>query len=658
MKHAFPTRLLASVLVALLPWLALAQSSDLHSPAAYLPDDQARFQAGAPGPAAGPLAGTHRLQPGVAVFGWVPYWVPAAYLRQVDFGLLSHVAYEGYRATEAGALQPPPTGDAGPLASLVHQANPQCKVLLGVRYQEPASGAGLFGAAGQPARQALAQAVAQQVSALGADGVHLDLAFGPQPAAADPIPRPGTKSELASTKKRLSQTLNDLNDRKKQLDQLGDGLQHTRRDFAKRRKQGKDVTANELSQYGRAQRQHQTDSAQFYHDRAQYRAEHEALKKKQVLPAPGAAADGRPAAVRELVAALRHALPQATLTVELPARDSSRVYAGALAAGPLASLYVLQAADYTAGRAGEPGPLAPWQPSGAWGPQAVTASVEYYRQQGVPPTQLLLGLSSVAKVWTLYNPAGELPAEGAPVRYWYATSRSLAGWPPRSAQPDAASGSHRLVLAPPPDSVQGSLLSVPYLAWADDSASLGAHYEWVRAQGLGGVGIWALGFDAPDAPLWSSLRAHLATAAPPPPAVTTTDTTTQAALVAPPPQDTAAAADDALLPLGSVASAEKWAHESKLPVVALLALAVLVAGAWVGMVVGAARTARYWVPFGRRLTWVLALLLGVAALLGGYVSLLGIFSPSALWVAWLSTLALLGIGWLAYRQARPSYPLP
>ena len=659
MKHAFLPRLLASALAALLPWLALAQAPDLRSPTAYLPADQARFQTDAAGPAAGPAAGTHRLRPGVAVFGWVPYWVPASYLRQVDFKLLSHVAYEGYQATEAGALQAPPTGDAGPLAGLVHQANPQCKVLLSVCYQqEAAGGAALFGAAGQPARQALAQAVARQVSALGADGVHLELAFGPQPATADPAPRPGTKSELASTKKRLNQTLDDLNDRKKQLDQLGDGLQHTRTDFAKRRKKGKNVTASELGQYDRAQRQHQADSAQFYKERAQFRAERDALKQNKVLPGAGVAADGRPAAVRELVAALRQALPQATLTVGLPAHDSSRVYAGALAAGPLATLYVLHAADYTAGRGGEPGPLAPWQPSGASGPQAVAASVEYYRQQGVAPAQLLLGLSAVAKVWSLYSPAGEMPAEGAPVHYWYATSRSLAGWPPRSAQSDAASGSHRLALPPPPDSVRGSLLSVPYLAWADDSASLGAHYEWVRAQGLGGVGIWALGFDAPDAPLWSSLRAHLAVAASSSPARAVPDTIAQATPIARPRQDTAAAADDSLLPVGSTAQAEKWAHDSKLPTVALLALALLVAGAWVGMVVGAARTARQWVPFGRRLTWVLVLLLGVAALLGGYVSLLGIFSAGALWVAWVSALALLGIGWLAYRQARPAYPLP
>jgi hypothetical protein len=76
------------------------------------------------------------------------------------------------------------------------------------------------------------------------------------------------------------------------------------------------------------------------------------------------------------------------------------------------------------------------------------------------------------------------------------------------------------------------------------------------------------------------------------------------------------------------------------------------------MVVGAARAARHWVPFGRRLAWVLAILLGVASLLGGYVSCLGIFSRSTLWLAWLGAVVLLGGLWLAYRQARPTYPLP
>jgi hypothetical protein len=607
-------------------------------------------------PAARP-AGTYQLRPGVAVFGWVPYWVPAAYLQPVDFGLLSHVAYSGYHATEAGALQAPPTGDAGPLAALVHQANPRCRVLLSVGYQEPASGGALFGAAGGLARQALAQAVARQVAALGADGIHLDLAFGARPGpAASAAPRPGTKSELASTRRRLNKTLGDLNYRNRLFNQMGEGLQYTRADFTKRQQKGKPVTDNELSQYARAQQQHHADSVQFIKDRTRYRAERDALKKDLVLPAadPIATTDGRPAAVRELVAALRQALPQATLTLGLPALDSSRVYAGLLAAGPLADAYVLQALDYQASPAAQPGPLAPWP--------AVTASVDYYRQRGVAAGQLLLGLASLSKVWTLYSPAGEMPAEGAPVHYWYGTSRSLAGWPARSARPDAASGSLRLTLPPLPDSVRGPLLNAPYQAWADDTTTLGARYEWVRQQGLGGVGIWALGFDAPDAPLWQSVRAHLAVAAGAAVAASVApDTTARPAAVAGPAPDTTVAAtapsgDNSAL--DAMTNAMQEVQHSKLLTVVLLGLAVLLAGAWVGLVVGAARTAPLWVPFGRRLAWLLAVLLAGAALLGCYVSSLGVFSTGALWAAWLSALALLGLGWVVYRRARPAYPLP
>lgn len=40
------------------------------------------------------------------------------------------------------------------------------------------------------------------------------------------------------------------------------------------------------------------------------------------------------------------------------------------------------------------------------------------------------------------------------------------------------------------------------ITWFDDSLTLNRKYDWVLEQGLGGIGIWALGYDLPHTELW------------------------------------------------------------------------------------------------------------------------------------------------------------
>jgi hypothetical protein len=642
------------VLLMLLAGAAAAQpQAALHTLAGYYPADQARFQPGAPAPVQPrglPPAGSRPLRPGTTVFGWLPAWVPMTYARQVDFALVSHVAYGGYRATEQGAVQAPAADSAQPLAALVHRTNPQGQVLLSLSYHEPATGAALLEAAGGAARQALAQALAGRVAAAGANGVHLACSLRPRSASVPaPAPRPASKSELERAAKRHEKERKPLNDHTKELEQDAARLKITRSDFARSKKNGEAIPPADLAQLLDQQRLHTVDSSQHAANINRFRAEGAALEKGMLLPpatATTAGPDARPAALRELLDDLRRALPSnATLTLELPAVDSARVYAGLLALGaPPVTLCVLQPFDYTAALS-NPGPLAPVQPSTDWGPQAVATSVEYYRQK-LPLAQLLVGLATPGKVWTVYT-------SGAPIRSWYMTSRSLAIQPLKSQTVDKASGSLRVTL----DSLRGMLPQAPYVVWTDDTTTLAARYAWVKSQGLGGVSIWALGFDAPDAPLWAYVRAHLAgpAAAVAPIAADTTAApaadTTQAG-----PQNPTDAEPQTFT--DAVAEAESWVQKSALAQVLLLVLAVLLAGAWVGMVVGAARSARYWVPFARRLAWMLALLLGVGALLGLYISWVGPFQRSSLWLVWLAGLGLLVSAWVAYRRSRPTLPLP
>ena len=661
MKRILPIQLLVWAL--LLPLLAQSQAQpSVRSLTAYLPADQTRFQAGAQAPAlpAGlPAAGTYGLKPGVAVFGWVPAWMPESYVRQVDFRLLSHVAYDGYQATEQGQLQAP-AGDVAGLVKLAHAANQKCKILLGLSYQEPNAGTALFGPNGAPARQALVKVMAQQVAETGADGVHLDLTFRSQPTTTPtPETRKADKKELQSAKKKLEDTSQELKNWDGRIRKGTTDMQKAREDLRRVKPDNSRLPAYVTSYKSKQKKQHD-DSLKYTQALARYRATNADLDNGN-LPSDGSA-DGRSAAVGELLAALHKALPQATLTLGLPAAVPAAVHAGILAQAPPVALYVLQAFDYTTNSP-------PDKPEPLVSPLALAKSVDYYLNQNLEPANLLVGLASLGKVWSQFphDKKGKLPE---PPPYWYISSRSLTEWGLPTANPQASVVS--LTLPPPPNAKQDNILKAPYNIWVDDTASLGARYKWVLSQKLGGVGIWALGFDAPDAPLWSCVRAYLArpisapdTTAGPAKADTTIAAATEPDTLAPltlgkAKTDTLAraASNEDQTPLDALEGLGNWVETSVVARLALLGLVILLASAWAGMVVGATRAACYWLPFARRRTWMLTLLLGVAALLAMYVSYVGHFRPRSLLAAWLTALGLLVVLWIAYRRSRPAYPLP
>jgi GH18 family chitinase len=622
-----------ALLGGLLPLAAWPQQSPLPQRlSAYAAADQARFGPGAPGPAAPaklPPPGTWVLRPGAAVFGWLPAWMPAGYVRQVDFTLLSHVAYEGYQATEQGGLRAPTAGDASTLAATVHQANPRCRVLLSVGYQEPAGGGSVFGAAAAPAQQALVQAVAQQVAALKADGVNLDFTFRPLAPAPPPPARQATKAELSRNLHRLDNTLIQLNKQKPIV--AGDSGALVKEKAAMDALQT--VPPKLLRDYDHRLKMHQATAAKLRLDLAAYHSALAAQKKGLLLPAALPAIDGRPAAVAAFVQALGQALrqqnPAATLTLSLPAVDSARVYGRLPTLAPALQLFVLKAFDYTVGQHKAPGPLAALKPSPTGGSYAVATSVSYYLGQGIAATKLLVGLPSLGKVWFKYaNP----PIDSTMVApYQYLSNQGLGLRGRASKKVDASTGSTLVLLRPDPDSAQSKHLQIPQLAWVDDSASVAAHYAWVRQQQLGGVGIWALGFDAPDAPIWNIVRANFATPAP------AADSTRRAPWT----------------PAGTVKKGETWLELSPLAHVLLFGLALLLLGAWLGLALVAARRVPYWVPFPRRLLLMSGLLLGGATLLALYGCLLGSFDRQHLLVGWLTALGLVAGGGLSYYLARP-----
>jgi spore germination protein YaaH len=191
----------------------------------------------------------------------------------------------------------------------------------------------------------------------------------------------------------------------------------------------------------------------------------------------------------EVLADTLHRLqPRRNLTVCLPAGADGKAYpAKRLAAA--ADRFVLLAYSYKGTRVAETGPVAPLA--------EVRRDVEDCIQAGIPAEKLLLGLPYFGYRWPTNSQDAGIPATG---------DGELVKIAKRA---EASSGM---------DFGRDDISGLPYWIakqgaaqlWVDDTSSLSAKLQLVQALNLGGVAIWALGYDHGTDAYWDFLKSNLA----------------------------------------------------------------------------------------------------------------------------------------------------
>jgi hypothetical protein len=151
---------------------------------------------------------------------------------------------------------------------------------------------------------------------------------------------------------------------------------------------------------------------------------------------------------------------------------------------------------------GSPGPNAPLDAGELWSRWTLAWTVDDYLAKGADPARVVMGLPLYGQGWPVAD-ASVVPAEatddGWAVVYADAVAEAEAAgrqWEPVSVTPWYAAGASEQV-------------------WYDDAASLDEKVRFAVDAGLGGVGWWAIGYDANDPALWDAVDAATTTEAPP-----------------------------------------------------------------------------------------------------------------------------------------------
>lgn len=191
------------------------------------------------------------------------------------------------------------------------------------------------------------------------------------------------------------------------------------------------------------------------------------------------------------------AIPGSEVSIALYAVDWGGVF-NMTALDPYVDLFIIMGYDYYysgSSTAGPEDPLYNFQTSYNY---TLTKSITYYLKQGASESKLLLGLPWYGREWT--TSAGTIPGAttGAGTNsVTYATMRDNTNGYYSSRQWDATSFSSWF------PSQRGG---VWWQAFIDDKYSMGKRLDIVNQRGIGGIGIWALGYDDGYSDLWDLIR--------------------------------------------------------------------------------------------------------------------------------------------------------
>ena len=183
------------------------------------------------------------------------------------------------------------------------------------------------------------------------------------------------------------------------------------------------------------------------------------------------------------------AVPNTLVTAATPAVDWSGSWDLPLL-GSVIDLFFVMGYDYSWSASTRAGPVAPIQS----GSINVTATVDWYLAQGVPPGRLILGVPYYGYDWPVSSDVMQAETTGRGTARVYATVQDMLMQADRQWS----------------DALRNPWFSYQSQGWRqvwyDDAQSLAFKYDLVLDRGLAGPGIWALGYDAGHEELWSLLE--------------------------------------------------------------------------------------------------------------------------------------------------------
>lgn len=157
--------------------------------------------------------------------------------------------------------------------------------------------------------------------------------------------------------------------------------------------------------------------------------------------------------------------------------------------------FIVMAYEYYGSSSHTAGPISPLSSGNTWMPLDIETSIDQYLIQGLEPSKLILALSYYGAEWETFDL--KFPSKSKRfVRYHtYKNIKKITK--NYNCIIDEVSFSKAYVYKDKSDNYRQ--------IWFDDSLTLAHKYDFIKEKQIGGVGIWALGYDNGHLELWKLL---------------------------------------------------------------------------------------------------------------------------------------------------------
>jgi len=187
------------------------------------------------------------------------------------------------------------------------------------------------------------------------------------------------------------------------------------------------------------------------------------------------------------------------LVVELPAVDWQNIFTQTFFnhVNSVVDFYFLMAYDYYWSGSSTAGPVSPLTSGTAY--YHVTRSINTYLSRNCPKSKLIAGFPYYGYDWPVQSNVRMSTTTGSGSARYYSRCKTMV---------DTLPAVNKFLSDP--------LFNVPWFrytsgtqwrqVWYDDSLSLSKKYDSVKAIGIAGTGMWALGYDDSRTELWGALK--------------------------------------------------------------------------------------------------------------------------------------------------------
>ncbi len=199
----------------------------------------------------------------------------------------------------------------------------------------------------------------------------------------------------------------------------------------------------------------------------------------------------------DLSTQLKAAIPGATVTIATFSVDWNNVF-DLVALNNVVDEFIIMGYGYYWSGSTTAGPTDPLYSGTLWSSLNLIRSIDYHTNNGVTPSKLLIGLPYYGREWETTTGNLASPTTGV-----FTSSRTY-GYIKNNASGNYSNRQYDFESETPYWIYQNA--GNWRQALVDDEESLGARYDIVKQMKIGGIGIWALGYDDGYTELWDLIE--------------------------------------------------------------------------------------------------------------------------------------------------------